>query len=196
MRKALVPSVLVALALAGCVTARQLTALRQVAFSIDRVADIRLAGVRLDGVRRASDISPLDYARISTAVLRNNIPLQFDILVIGENPPSNGTTARLLRMDWTLDLNGREAVSGRLDTAYTFPPGLQTIVRVPIRLDLSQFYRNSAADAIELALGLAGLGTRETEVVLRAVPTIDTPLGGIRYPNPITIVKRTVGGSH
>ena len=177
----------------ACATMRQFRALKQVTFAIDGVRGIRLAGVSLDGVRRAGDISPLNAARITAAVLRRELPLEFDVHVAGTNPADNPTTARLLRMQWTLDLNGRETVSGSLDTAYTFPPGLTTDVRVPIRLDVVQFFQNSAQDAIELALGLAGLGTRPTEVVIRAVPTIDTPLGPISYPNPITIVRRTVG---
>jgi hypothetical protein len=91
-------------------------------------------------------------------------------------------------------LNGRETISGTLDTAYTFVPGGTTDLRVPISLDLWQFFQSSASDALDLALGLAGLGSRPTEVSVRAVPTIDTPLGAIQYPTPITIVRRTVGG--
>ena len=181
--------------LAACATVRQITALRQVHFDIDRVAGIRLAGVNLDGKRRASDVSPLEAARIGAAVLRGQVPLAFDIHIEGTNPPENGTTARLVRFDWTLDLNGRETVSGTLDTAYTFPPGMTTDVRLPIQMDVAQVFQHSGQDLLDLALGLAGIGTRETEVVVRAVPTIDTPLGGIRYPNAITIVKRTVRGN-
>jgi len=35
---------------------------------------------------------------------------------------------------------------------------------------------------------------RMSWTLLRAVPVLDTPLGAIRYPEPITIVRRTVGG--
>ncbi|MDO8666894.1 MAG: hypothetical protein Q7J79_09800 [Gemmatimonadales bacterium] len=193
VRRPLFAAILVLAGITACATVRQFAALKQVAFAIDRVQGIRLAGVSLDGVRRPSDISAFDAARIGTAILRRQLPLEFDIHVAGNNPADNPTTARLVRLQWTLDLNGRETVSGTLDTTYSFPPGVETDVRVPIRLDLAQFFQNSAADAIDLALGLAGLGTRQTEVVLRAVPTIDTPLGPISYPNPITIVRRTVG---
>ena len=191
--RSLFAALLVLAGLTACATARQYAALRQVAFAIDRVQGIRLAGVSLDGVRRASDVGAFDAARIGAAILRRQLPLEFDIHVAGNNPADNPTTARLLRMQWTLDLNGRETVSGVLDTAYTFAPGVETDVRVPIRLDLAQFFQNSVADAIDLGLGLAGLGTRQTEIVLRATPTIDTPLGLIAYPTPITIVRRTVG---
>jgi hypothetical protein len=196
MKRFVLASALAIAGITGCATMRSVTALRQVDFAIDRVAGLRLAGVNLDGVRRPSDISPLDAARITAAALRGQMPLTFNIHVLGQNPQENATTARLTRFQWTLDLNGRETVSGMLDTAYTFPPGVTTDVRLPISLDLKQFFNQSGQDLIDLALGLAGLGTRETQVQIRAVPTIDTPLGAIRYPNAITIVKRTVGGTN
>lgn len=179
---------------AACATARQYLALRQVAFNIDRVQGTRLAGVLLDRVRQPSDISPFDYARITAAVLRHQVPLEFDLHVLGNNPVENNTTARLMRFQWVLSLNGKETVNGVLDTVYTFSPGAPTDVRIPIQLDVAQFFNQSAADALDLALGLAGLSSRQTDIELKAVPTIDTPLGPIRYPNPI-IVRRTVGGT-
>jgi hypothetical protein len=173
---------------------RGLRALRQIDFEVDRVATVRLAGVSLDRIRSASDVSVLDAARIAAAVMRRQVPLSFDLHLLGRNPAENRTTARLVRLRWILDLNGRETVSGTLDSVYTFAPGEATDVRVPIALDLWQFFQGSAGDALELAAGLAGLGARRTEVALRAVPTIDTPLGPIQYPGAITIVRRTVGG--
>jgi hypothetical protein len=184
----------VAVALAACATMRGLLALRQVDFEVDRVATVRLAGVALDRVRSVDDVSLQDAARVAVAVARRQVPLSFDVHLLGRNPAENQTTARLVRLRWTLDLNGRPTVSGTLDTVYTFPPGETTDVRVPVALDLWQFFQGSAADALELAQGLAGLGSRRTEVALRAVPTIETPLGPIQYPGEITIVRRTVGG--
>lgn len=182
------------LALAACATVRGLMALRQVTFEVDRVAAVRLAGVSLDRIRGPSDMGVLEAARIAGALARHQVPLAFEVHLLGRNPAENRTTARLVRMQWVLDLNGRETVSGTLDTAYTFVPGEVTDVRVPVALDLWEFFQGSASDALNLALGLAGLGSRPTEVAVRAVPTIDTPLGPIQYPGSITIVRRTVGG--
>ena len=183
-----------ALLVAACATMRGVLALRQVEFEVDRVATVRLAGVSLDRIRSASDLNVLDAARVAAAVVRHQVPLSFDLHLLGRNPAENQTTARLVRLRWILDLNGHETVSGTIDTVYTFAPGAVTDVRVPVALDLWQFFQGSAADALELAAGLAGLGARRTEVALRADPTIDTPLGPIRYPGTITIARRTVGG--
>lgn len=185
---------ILALALAACATARGILALRQVDFEVDRVEAVRLAGVSLERIRSPEDVRILDAARVAAAVARHQVPLEFDVHILGRNPEGNPTTARLVRLQWILDLNGRETVSGFVDSAYVFVPGGVTDVRVPVRLDLWQFFQGSAGDALDLALGLAGAGTRRTEVVLRAVPTIDTALGPITYPGSITIVRRTVGG--
>jgi hypothetical protein len=183
-----------ALLAGGCATLRQVSALRQVEFTIDRVSGVRLAAVNFDRVRSLRDLGPLDAGRLAAAAARRELPLEFVVHLDALNPPENPVTARLLRFQWTLDLNGREAVSGILDTVYTFPPGVPQDVALPVRLDLWRFFETSAADAFNLAAGLAGLGARPTEVVVRAVPTIDTPLGRLRYPHAITIVRRTVGG--
>ena len=186
--------VVAALALAGCATMRGVQALRQVEFEVDRVAAVRLAGVGLDRVRSPRDVNVLDAARIAGAAAARNIVLEFDLHILGRNPVANRTTARLVRLQWTLDLNGRETVSGTLDTAYTFVPGEVTDVRVPVRLELWRIFQGSGADAIDLALGLAGIGARPVVVALRAAPVLDTPLGTITYPGSFTIVRRTVGG--
>ena len=181
-------------AIAGCATARQYLALRQVDFHVDRAADVRLAGIALDHVRSFDDLSIQDGARLGGALLSQRLPLAFDLHIIGENPATNRVTARLMRMEWTLLLNGTETISGSLDTVYTFPPGALTDVVVPIRLDVLRFFRVNGRDAFELAKGLAGAGGRPTEITLRAVPTIETPIGSITYPGAITIARRTVGG--
>ena len=123
----------ITLALAACATMRGLSALRQVDFEVDRVATVRLAGVPLDRIRSVSDVNVLDAARIAAAVARRQVPLSFDLHVLGRNPAANQATARLVRLQWVLDLNGRETVSGTLDTVYTFAPGEVTDVRVPIQ---------------------------------------------------------------
>jgi hypothetical protein len=180
--------------LAGCATARQYLALQQVDFRVDRASDVRLANIALDHVRSFDDLSIQDGARLGAALIAQRVPLVFDLHIIGENPATNRVTARLMKLEWTLFLNGTETISGSLDTVYTFPPGGATDVVVPIRLDVLRFFRVNGRDAFELARGLAGAGGRPTEIMLRATPTIETPIGAITYPGAITIVRRTVGG--
>jgi hypothetical protein len=66
-------------------------------------------------------------------------------------------------------------------------------VPLDVSLNLVEFFQGSARDLVELALSLSGQGGAPKEVALRATPVVDTPLGPMRYPRPITIVSREVG---
>jgi Amt family ammonium transporter len=59
--------------------------------------------------------------------------------------------------------------------------------------DLIDFFEGSAQDLVELALSLSGQGGSPREVTLRATPSVDTALGPISYPQPITIVSQEIG---
>lgn len=184
-----------AAALAGCATLSRLTALKQVDFSIAGVQDGRLAGVDLRRIASYSDLNALDVARIALAVGRQDVPLEFRVLIRADNPADNRTAATMVKLAWTLLLDDKETISGVLDTVVTMPPGETTYIPVPMRLNLRQFFGGPAQSLVNLAASVAGLSSRPTRIAVRAVPTIHTALGDITYPGAITIVSRTVGGS-
>jgi hypothetical protein len=190
---ALVLIALVAGASSSCATLQQVAALRRVDFHLDRVSGATLAGVRLEGKDSYSDLGTTDIARLVAAVALKNVPLSMTVHVEGENPPENSVTARLVQMDWTLFIDDVETVSGRLDREYQFLPGQPTDVPVLVELDLWDFFSGRAEDLFSLALGATGARGGTMNIALRARPTIQTPIGPIRYPSPITIVQRDVG---
>lgn len=177
----------------GCATLQQLAALRNVEFSLDRVSDLRLAGVDLSGVRSFDDLTVMDAGRLALAVSRDELPMDFRLHLLAENPADNGTEARLVQMDWTLLLQDRETLSGVFEHETLLPPGQPTDVPIAISLDLMEFFQGNAQDLLELALSLADQGGAPKEIALRATPTIQTPLGPMRYPRPITILSGEVG---
>ena len=181
------------LLLPGCATLQQVLALRNVAFEVDRVSDIRLAGIDLSRVDSFDDLSFTDAGRIALAVSRQEVPLDLTVVLLAENPPDNSVDARLLRMDWTLLLQGRETLSGVFADQTLLRPGVPTDVPITASLDLVDFFEGNAQDLVELALSLAGQGGAPKEVSFEATPVVDTSLGPIRYPGPITIVSREVG---
>lgn len=178
---------LATLAASGCATLQQIAALSSVDFALDRVSRLRLAGVRLDGVRNVGDVSAIDIARIAAAVATDDVPLEFLLHVEATNPESNSVDARLVALDWTLLLEDRETISGILESGVVLPPGQPVDVPLAVSLDLTDFVEGSARDLVELALSLAGAGGEPKDLALRATPTVETALGPIRYPRPITI---------
>jgi len=182
------------LTLSGCATFQEMMALRNVEFSLDRLSGVELAGIELDRIRSFEDLGYADAARLTLAVTRNELPLTFRLHLLAENPAENSTTARMVGMDWTLLLQGRETLSGVFDGDVSLPPGEPTDVPIVMSLDLLEFFDGNAQDLLELALSLTGQGGSPKEVSLRATPTVNTPLGPMRYPQPITIVSREIGG--
>ncbi len=181
------------LALPGCRTLREVASLRKINFDLDRVSDVRLAGIDVSGIRSYKDLGVMDVARLTAAVAAKKLPLDLVVHVRAENPAENGVTARLARLEWTLLLDDQETVSGVYENPVSLAPGGATDLPVALRLDLVRFIDRSARDLVELALAVSGQGGSPKRIRLKATPTVETPLGPIRYPNPITIVSREVG---
>jgi hypothetical protein len=178
----------------GCQTLREATALRDVAFDIDRVTDARLAGVRLNDIRSYNDIGAADMLRLSAAIAEGEMPFSFTLYLEGTNPEGNSVDARLTEMDWTLLLNDRETISGVFDREVVMPPGEPTPIPIDIELDAIAFFDNNLRDIVELALAVGGEGPPQN-VKLRARPTINTAVGPIQYPGSLTVVNRDVGSA-
>jgi hypothetical protein len=180
-------------AFSGCATLQQMSALRNVDFSLDRLSRVRLAGIDLAQIRSWDDLGYADAARLALAVAQKSLPMDFQAHLLADNPEENDTEARLIRMDWTLLLQERETVSGVFEEEVVIPPGEPTDIPLTVSLNLVDFFEGSAQDLVELALSIAGAGGAPKDVALRATPVINTPLGPIRYPQPITILNREVG---
>ena len=183
------------LVLGGCSVLQQIGSLRQVAFALSGITGGRLAGVDLSRIANYNSLTATDVARISLAVARKDLPLEFQADVRAENPAANNVPATMVRIAWTLLLDDRETISGVVDTSITLPPGSPVIIPMRMRLNLLQFFDGPAQSMVELATAIAGLNTDATRVTLRAIPTINTKYGPITYPAPITIISRQVGGS-
>jgi hypothetical protein len=184
----------VLLGVGGCTGLQQLAALRNVTFALAGVAGGRLAGIDLAKVVNYNKLSPLDVAKVVVGLGRKDLPLEFTLNVSGENPAGNKVTAKMLKMGWSLFLNDRETISGIFDQPVEFIPGQPTSFPMTMRVNLLQFFDGPGQDIFDLAVALAGADPDPKKISLKATPTIDTPLGPMSYPSPITIVSKTVGG--
>jgi len=180
------------LAMAGCSSLQQLAALRQVGFSLVGIEGGQLAGIDIARVAAGGRLSALDYGKLSLALARQDVPLDFLVNVEALNPAENKVTARMIRMGWALYLNEKETINGVVDTVVVMEPGRPVMMPMRMRVNLVQFFSGPAQDLVDLAAAVAGLNPDPTRISLKASPTIETPLGPLSYPNPITIVSRTI----
>jgi hypothetical protein len=166
----------------GCATVRGVSALREVDFEPDRVTGVRLAGMPLDHVRSVEDVSPAEVALVAAGALAGSVPLECQVIVRASNPATNPVAAQILRMDWTLLLDGKDTVGGRLDRRYTIAPGQTVEVPVHVAVDLADVVGRHAGTLIRLGVALAEGRDGPVDLRLRVAPIVDTPLGGMRIP--------------
>lgn len=194
----LAPLLVVALVPLGCATVNQILALRQVDFQIDRVTDGVLAGVDLRDARSANRLAAGDLVRIAAAVERGELPLSFTLHVGARNPQDNPVAARLLRLRWTLYMDGRRTIDGVTEREQVIQPGATVDVPLRMDLDLLRFFRDDARGLANVALESLGYGSGSgtgsgagaPKLELRAQPTVMTDLGPIEYPGEIVIASR------
>ena len=179
----------------GCTTLQQVANLRSVKFDLDSASNVTLAGVRMDRIRSYNDLGPIDIARLGAAVLTREAPLALTLNVGADNPGDNPVGARIVAFDWTLMLDDKETISGAFNEEVFIGAGQRATIPLQIRLDLFQFFGSNTRQLVDLAAAIAGQEGVSTRVKLVARPSINTPVGPIRYPTPITIVSRSVGST-
>lgn len=178
--------------IAGCTALREVSNLRKAQFAIDRVSNPRLAGVDLSGVESYEDLRTTDVLRLGSSLSDGELPMAFTVNLEATNPSSNSANARLTAMDWTLLLEDKETVAGRFEQEVVLPPGEPKAIALQVELDLVRFFEDNLRGLVDLASAIVRNEPPQT-VKLRVQPTVNTTVGPIEYPSPITVVSTQVG---
>ena len=166
---------------------REAIALRQVDFRYNGISNPAIVGIPLSSLVRYEDLSIVDVGRLALAVASKDVPLDITVHLEGMNPASNNTTARMMRLDWDYLVDDRLVLSGRMAGEFVFPPGQPRDVPLEVRFNLAEFFGTDGRVLFDTAVALSGQPTTKRRAALRLTPTIDTSLGPIRYPVPITL---------
>jgi len=175
------------LALGGCATLKQLAVLRTVTFALTDVSDVRVAGVRITEGSSFTRLSVADAARLGAAVAAKNVPLELIAHVGATNPRENTVAAHMVGLDWSLFIEDRRMLSGKLERIVAIEPGETADVPLGVRLDLLSLGGGGARDLYNLALAVAGKGPVQKEFRVELAPTIETPIGPMRFPAPVVV---------
>jgi hypothetical protein len=171
----------------GCAAVNEMASLRQVDFRYDRISDPEIAGLPLASLTAYDQLSIVDVGRLALAIAAKDVPLDITVHVVGRNPETNETTARLMRLDWTYLVDDDPIVSGQMAREIVFPPGDPRDLPLDVRFNLVEVFGTDGKVLFDTALVLSGQRTSTKKVTLRLAPTIETALGPIRYPVPITL---------
>ncbi|MDY5969753.1 MAG: LEA type 2 family protein [Bacteroidales bacterium] len=155
-------------------------------FSMKNVSDVSVGGVNLKNVKNGN-LSVTDIAKLTAAVLANNVPLAMNVNVDVKNPTT--TNAALTAMDWILDIDGTQFASGTNATSYTIPKNATTTVPLNVNTDVYSLFKN-VNSLKTFVQSFSGDGT-SSKVGIRIKPSIN--VGGVTVPMPdyIKLEKKT-----
>ena len=179
---------------AGCGVVKELTNLSRLQFRLEGVQSVTLGGLSVNNKTSLRDFSSLDILRLSTGMIRGDLPLEFLLNVEVKNPNAENNVKSnftLSSFPWRLLLNGKETVQGNISSPVKIP-GHKYLSQIPVRIkfNLVNFITDGGyKEFINLALNLVRKSNTPTQLELFAKPVVDTPIGKINYPKELKIVS-------
>ena len=157
-------------------------------YDLKNVTDVTVAGVSVKNVTNG-DISALDIAKLSAAILSKKVPLQMNVNVGVTNPTT--TNAALTALDWKCEIDGKEFINGSSTQKYTITPSSTTTVVLPVSADVYEIFSQGGLDALKNFVGSFQNDGTSSKVAIKIKPTVDvagTPVQSSRF---IPLEKKT-----
>lgn len=192
MKKYFLAAVCAAVFLASCSVLQQAGQYANIAnckFRLQSVQQLTLAGVNVQNIKKLSDLTLVDGAKLATAVATNQFPLTFTLNTEVSNP--NTAAARMAKFDWILLIDDVEMTRGTVNNAYNIPANGTTLIPMQLSVDLKKTLSGQSADAIiNFGLNLAGVGNEPTRFTLKVQPTITVGSYALTYPGYISVTSK------
>ncbi len=194
--KILFITLILALSFSSCSLVKQMTNISRLKFKLNGVSDFKLSGINLSNRMSIKDFNVFDSAQLLNNFAKGTLPVSFVLNIEAHNPNDGGGYPRqdldIVDFKWNLIIDDVETISGNIARPISVPgTGETTIFPITIELDLYKFFRERGFDnIINLALAIGGKNPNLSKIVLKAQPTIQTPLGKIKYPGEIVVVDK------
>ncbi len=155
-------------------------------YSMKNANNVSVAGVKLSDVTNGN-ISVMDIAKLTTAIVNKNVPLTMDVNVDVKNPTA--TAAALTAMDWIMYIDGVEMATGVSTKAYTIDQNSTTTVTLPVSTDIFKVCNN--LDAVKNLVQSFTEDGKSSQIGLKIKPSLNVAGVMIPMPDYITIQKGT-----
>ncbi len=183
--------------ISGCSIYKTVMNVSRLKYRLSSVSDITVSGVQIAGKNRVSDFSIKDGMNLTQSFSRGSFPISFTLNIAAVNP--NDGTGGYARTDATIKsfpyrllIDNKEVLTGNISSPISVPgTGESTNIPLSISFDLFRTFRDKGYEGIlNLAMNIAGLGTKPTTVQLYVKPTINTVIGDLTPPSEIKVVEQ------
>lgn len=183
--------------ISGCAVYDTFVNISGLKFKLESVIDFKVAGISINNKTKLEDFGTMDVVRLSGKLANNELPVSFILNVEAKNPNTKGgklrdPSVKLKSFPWTLYIEDKETITGNINQPVVVPgKGEGRIIPLNIEFNLLNFIRDKSLEKIaNIILNIGGAKGSPSNLKLVAEPILDTPVGEMQYPEPLTIISK------
>jgi hypothetical protein len=180
--------------LSSCNQVQDIKAFTEASYRLQGVEDVRLNGVDIhERLVTQQHITQTERDSLLLVLTTDRLRLNATLgLHVALQDASEERSLTVTKLQWLLQVNGEDALTGTVDTTMILREGLNTIpVETPVLLTQDNGQPNYAGLSRLVNLIAQG-GDIKQSITFEIKPTIKTPVGNIESPNFITVSKPRV----
>ncbi|MDR2424668.1 MAG: hypothetical protein LBD59_08095 [Prevotellaceae bacterium] len=147
-----------------------------------------VAGINLNNISNVQNLNAASLLKLTAGIMSGSLPMSFTVNVKAVNP--NASAAQIAGLDWAIDLNSSNILSGTLNDKVSIPAnGGETVIPFIVQTDLLALFKNESKDNIlKFVNSLLNMGDSSSNISLRIRPSV--MVGGQKIStNFITLTK-------
>jgi LEA14-like dessication related protein len=157
----------------SCETISNLTSFVNCQYELVNLSNTAVAGVSLAGLQDINNLNATSLLKVTTAILSGKLPLSATVNVKATNP--NTTKAEVTRLDWAVDLNKTNILTGNVDQKISVPAnGGTTVIPFNFQMDVMKLFKKNEKNEniFTFINNVLGTGSGSSTVYIRIKPTI------------------------
>ena len=157
----------------SCDTLSNLVAFKNCNYELVNLNNTAIAGVSLKGLQDVNNLNTASLLKVTTAILSGNLPLTATVNVKATNP--NTKTAQIAGLEWAIDLNSTNILTGDVNQKVTVPAnGGQTVIPFNFQIDVMKLFKKSDSNdnILSFVNNVLRTGEGSSTVYIRIKPTI------------------------
>lgn len=197
MKKYFIVSLSLLVFISGCSIFKTIANISRLKFKLENVNDFKVSGIAINNKTQLKDFNPVDIVKLTADVAKGNLPVTFVLNVEAKNPNDGSggypaTDISIKSFAWRLFVDEKETISGNIASPVVVPgKGESKIIPLEVKFDLLYFFKDRGFESLmNLALNLGGAKGSSSQLKLVADPVLGTPIGDLKYPDPITIISK------
>jgi len=175
----------------SCNTLSQLVAFKDCSYEFVNLSNTAVAGVSLAGLQDVKSLNATSLLKVTTSILSGKLPLNATVNVKATNP--NSTRAEIAKLDWAIDLNNSNILSGNVNQKISVPAnGGNTVIPFNFQLDVMKLFKKGENNdnIFGFINNVLRTGESSSTVSIRIKPTVS--VGGRNISTGYITLKKKI----